>query len=337
VKPVRPLPGRSHRVAPLVPTPAPARLADDELPPLDLSIPPWPLTTVHVGGVAMAVRSTPPTGRTVEPALYVHGLGGSATNWTDLAALLRPWLDGEAIDLAGFGHSQPAPGGDYSLAGHARSVVSYLRESGRGAVHLVGNSMGGAVAILVATRHPELVRTLTLISPAVPDLRPRLAVHGPYLPLAALPAVGPAALRRLERMDPERRARGIIELCFADPSRLPPNRMAEAVAEVRRRSAMGWSSDAFVRSLRGLIGSYLQAGSRSMWAQLRTISAPTLVVWGNRDRLVDVALALRVAHSVPDGQLLVLDGVGHVAQMEQPVTTARAVLGLLQDARHTTG
>jgi pimeloyl-ACP methyl ester carboxylesterase len=337
VKPVRPLPGRSRRAVPLIAAAPPARLADDELPPLDLSIPPWPLTTVAVDGVTMAVRSTPSTGPTAEPALYVHGLGGSATNWTDLAALLAPWLDGEAIDLAGFGHSGPAPGGDYSLAAHTRSVVSYLRQSGRGPVHLLGNSMGGAVAILVAARHPELVRTLTLISPAVPDLRPRLAVHDPFLPLAALPALGPAALRRLDRMSPEQRARGIIELCFADPSCVPPNRLAEAVAEVRRRSAMGWSSDAFVRSLRGLIGAYLQPGARSMWALLRAISAPTLIVWGNRDRLVDVALAPRVANSVPHARLLVLDRVGHVAQMEQPVTTARAVLGMLQDARQVTG
>ena len=285
----------------------------------------------------MAVRSTPPTRPAAEPALYVHGLGGSATNWTDLAALLAPWLDGQAIDLAGFGHSGPAPDGDYSLGAHTRSVVSYLRQSDRGPVHLIGNSMGGAIAIFVAARYPELVRTLTLVSPAVPDLRPRRAIRDPLLPLAALPAVGPIALRRVERMDPERRARGVIELCFADPAMVPPNRLAEAVEEVRRRAVSGWSSDAFVRSLRGLIGSYLHRGTHNMWAQLRTITAPTLVVWGNRDRLVDVALAPRVASTLPNGRLLVLDHVGHVAQMERPVPTARAVVGLLQDARQVTG
>jgi hypothetical protein len=62
------------------------------------------------------------------------------------------------------------------------------------------------------------------------------------------------------------------------------------------------------------------------------IEAPSLVVWGGRDRLVDPGLAPRVAATIPDARLLVLDELGHVAQLEDPVTTARAVLGLLEDA-----
>ncbi len=309
-----------------------ARLAEVDLPSVDLSVPPWPAHRVDIGSTSLLVRSTPATEANAEPALYVHGLGGSSTNWTDLSGLLAPWLDGEAIDLPGFGQSGPSPDGRYSISAHARTVVHYLEQSGRGPVHLFGNSMGGAIAIRLAARRPDLVRTLTLISPAVPDLRPARAVRDPWLPLAALPAVGPAALRRLERMEPERRARGVIELCFADPSLVPANRLAEAVEEIKRRASNGWSSDAFVRSLRGLIASYLVPSERGMWAQLRSIAAPSLIVWGDRDRLVDVALAPRVARTLPHGRLLVLDRVGHVAQMERPLPTARAIVALLEDA-----
>ncbi|MEP6599901.1 MAG: alpha/beta hydrolase [Actinomycetota bacterium] len=311
-------------------TPPAARLADDELPTVDPSTPPWPSRIEPVAGVPLLVRSTP-GGPRAEPALYVHGLGGASTNWTDLAGQLAPWLDGEAIDLPGFGRSGPAPDGDYSLGAHARTVANYLHRH-RGPVHLIGNSMGGAIAILVAVRRPELVRTLTLISPAVPDLRPRRLAGDPLLPLVALPGVGALALRRLERMGPERRARGMIELCFAEPSLVPEHRVAEAVAEIRYRSGNAWSSDAFVRSLRGLIGSYVAMTPRSMWTRMASITAPTLVIWGDRDRLVNVSLAPRVARTIPDARLLVLPGVGHVAQMERPQTTARAILGLLQDA-----
>src|ERR1044071_4754741 len=69
----------------------------------------WPGRTVELDGTATFVRDTPATNATAEPALYVHGLGGSSSNWTDLAALLADKLDGQAIDLPGFGFSDPAP------------------------------------------------------------------------------------------------------------------------------------------------------------------------------------------------------------------------------------
>src|SRR6185436_866657 len=103
--------------------------------------------------------------------VYVHGLGGSATNWTDLAALLGPRAAGTAVDLPGFGRSRPPAGFDFTPATHADALLCFL--AGRNEpVHLLGNSLGGAIAISVAARRPELVRTLTLVSPAMPDRRP---------------------------------------------------------------------------------------------------------------------------------------------------------------------
>jgi pimeloyl-ACP methyl ester carboxylesterase len=68
-----------------------------------------------------------------------------------------------------------------------------------------------------------------------------------------------------------------------------------------------------------------------MWARMGAIKAPTLVVWGDRDRLVNVTRAARTARAIPGARLLVIRDVGHVAQMEQPGTVARAVLALLDD------
>jgi pimeloyl-ACP methyl ester carboxylesterase len=284
-----------------------------------------------VAGTQVFVRTTPSTSSDAEPALYVHGLGGASTNWTDLAALLSPRLAGEALDLPGFGRSGPSPDGDYSIAAHARVVTSYLQNSGRGPVHLFGNSMGGAVAIVVASARPELVRTLTLVSPAVPDYRPSLR-GDPRLALLLVPGVGPHVMSRTSRTPAEDRVRAVLELCFADPSRVPQHRIEEAVAEVAGRTGMRWASTAMVGSLRSIAGTYLRAGDRSMWARIARIEAPSLVIWGDRDRLVDVRVAPRVATTIPDARLLVLPGVGHVAQMEQPVASAAAVMGLLEDA-----
>jgi pimeloyl-ACP methyl ester carboxylesterase len=306
----------------------PARLSATPLPPLDVSVPPWPGRRVRVGAAELFVRATPSGG---EPALVVHGLGGASTNWTDFAGQLAPWLAIEALDLPGFGRSGPAPGRDYSMGAHARTVIRYLDESARGPVHLVGNSMGGVISILMAAQRPDLVRTLTLTSPAVPDLRPRRLRTDPLLTVALVPGTSGLIRRRIVRYPADARAQAVIGLCFAEPSRVPPSRLAEAVEEIELRDGYSWATDALLRSLRGLVRSYLATGRRSLWTQMAAITAPTLVVWGECDRLVDVALAPRVARTIPGARLLVLPDVGHVAQLEDPVTTARAALALLED------
>lgn len=297
-----------------------AVLSDRELPPLDPEQPAWP--GGETGG--LFVRQGP-TGD--EPGLFVHGLGGSSTNWTDLMAVLGGALDAQALDLPGFGRSAPPADGRYTVGAHARAVVRHLDRTGRGPVHLFGNSLGGAVSVRVAADRPDLVRSLTLVSPALPNLRPSRNTD-PRLGLLLLPGLRGVAERRLRQATPEQRARAVLELCYGDPSRVSPRRLAEAAAEVTRRSALPHDRLAFQGSLRGLVASYLVGPRRSMWAAVARVEAPTLLVWGERDRLVDVALAPRAARAFPDGRLLVLPGVGHVAQMERPDLVARAFLAM---------
>ena len=146
----------------------------------DTLAPPWPGRPVIVDGAATYVRETPATGPEAEPALYVHGLGGSSANWTDLAGLLADRLDGQAIDLPGFGRSDP--GRRYTLGAFAERVIRWIEHGDRGPVHLFGNSLGGAISVRVAALRPDLVRTLTLISPAMPFLDARRSVQGRMLP-----------------------------------------------------------------------------------------------------------------------------------------------------------
>ena len=293
----------------------------------------WPGQTVDVGGQKLFVRHTPPIGADAEPALFVHGLGGSATNWTDLAGLLRERLDIEAIDLPGFGRSGPSPRDDYSLRAHANTVIAYLEQAGRGPVHLVANSMGGAVSIIVAARRPDLIRTLTLISPAVPDIRVRIhPLRSDWrMALMVVPVLGSAAMRRVAaKTSVEARVRGTIALCFADPHRYPQARMDEAIDEARERMKNPWAEQAFLRSIRGIAISQFAQGKKT-WAALGRITAPTLIIWGDTDRLVAPDLAPYVAATVPDSRLLELKDIGHTAMMEDPETTARAIVALLED------
>jgi pimeloyl-ACP methyl ester carboxylesterase len=304
-------------------------LSDAVLPAVDTSIPPWPGEDRTAGGVRMHVRVTPGPGDAGATAVYVHGLGGSATNWTDLAAQLSTRVPGVSLDLPGFGRSEPPPGFDYSIPAHADAVARFVRGLDAGPVHLFGNSMGGAISMYVAADHPDLVRTLTLVSPAVPDLRPFVSrMSDPRLAIAYLPLVGASVRRRLAAVPVEQRVVQLLKLVFADVERVPQSRRDDAAAEFEERARMVWANPALARSTIGLFRSWLAPRSKSLWTLAPRIAAPTLVVWGSDDKLVTVRKAPRTARLIPRARLLVLPRTGHVAQMERPGTVARAVLGM---------
>jgi pimeloyl-ACP methyl ester carboxylesterase len=302
-------------------------LSEATLPALDPVAPPWPGEQVSAGGLRLYVRRTP--GPAEPTAVYVHGLGGSATNWTDLAGQLSGHANGISIDLPGFGRSEPVHGYDYALGTHVDVLARFLAGLGLGPVHLFGNSMGGAISMLYAAEHPELVRSLTLVSPALPDLRPFPSrLSDPRMPLMMLPVIGPRVRRALAAMSPAERAMQLVRLCFADPSRIPAARIAEAEAEAAERAGMAWAGRALGLSAAGLMRTWLVPRARSMWTIVPRLTMPTLVVWGTEDKLITVRKAPRLARLLPRGRLLVLPRTGHVAQMERPVTVARAVLGM---------
>lgn len=306
---------------------------DHALPVLPELRPPWPGAPVRLDGAVTYARTTPPAALRADPALYVHGLGGSSTNWTDLAGLLAGRLDGEAIDLPGAGRSDPAD--RYTIRTFAIRVIRWIEHRDRGPVHLVGNSLGGTVAVVAAAARPDLVRTLTLISPALPFLDPRRSVQSRMVPLLALPRATWLARRLLSSMTPEQLAQQVVTACFADPGSVPDQRFAEAVEEIKLRFTVDHYVPAYLATMRGLVASFLRAylpGAGSLWRAAAAVQVPTLVIGGYQDRLVDIRVPVRAARLIPDSRLLMLDGVGHVGQMEAPRLVARAIVGLLDES-----
>lgn len=314
--------------------------AEPELPPIDEFQPPWPGKVEDVGEVRLHVRRTDPalTPPGSPTAVYLHGLGGSSTNWTDLGAQLAPWAYGVAPDLAGFGFSEPERDFDFRLTAHAELVARYVEGLQAGPVHLLGNSMGGAIAVLLAGGRPELVRTLTLVSPAVPDLRPSpRRLSDPRLAIAFLPVVGKRARRQLVEMTPSERVQQVIDLCYADPARMPPHRLEEMAQELEQRMGFRWALPALNKSTLGIFRDWAGRGPRSIWHALGQVQASTLVVWGVNDRVISARKAARTVRSLRDGRLLMLRDTGHVAQMEQPHSVALATLELWRRANGPTG
>jgi pimeloyl-ACP methyl ester carboxylesterase len=300
---------------------------------------PWPgeLVRLDIGDVFVRCG---PVREGSEPALFVHGLGGSALNWTDLMGLLSepaaangaepdvPPFAGAALDLPGFGFSPPPEDGDYSLDARVAAVIALLDSRDRGPVHLIGNSLGGAISTRVAARRPDLVRTLTLISPALPDLRPRLLPL--RLAVVAMPGVGRWLLTKMQSIPPERRADTSIAELFVDPARQLPERRAQAIAEVIRRDGLGYAIDALHGSARSLLTEYTRLGAASLWSDAARVTAPTLLIHGSHDRLVHPAMSGRAARTFPNCRVIVLPRIGHVAMMEQPDLTAAEIREFLR-------
>lgn len=264
--------------------------------------------------------------------LCVHGMSGAATNWTDLMAELSPDFDSVAVDLPGSGFSPPpkSPRG-YSIKALARTVIRLIEALGAGPVHLMGNSMGGAVCIRAAARRPDLVRTLTLVSPVLPDRRFRRELL--EFPLAGLPFAGVRMMRRAQQMPPENRVAGVFATCYYDPSTVHQERFALEVAELRRRDALGYAPVTLSRAARTIVGEVLRPRRFSLWHAASRIPVPVLVLFGSDDKLVDPRLAAPAARAFPDASVVVLPQTGHVAQMEHPALVAARFREMVEAGR----
>jgi pimeloyl-ACP methyl ester carboxylesterase len=292
----------------------------------------WPGAFIATPRGEVFVRHDPPPregtgGDALEPAVFVHGLGGESLDWADVAAMLADRVDGHALDLPGFGESPPPARGELSLDAHAAAVVDVIRTIDRGPVHLVGNSLGGSVVTRVAAEHPELVKTLALVSPALPDLRPRLWSW--QLLVTLLPVVGTRLVDLALRGDPDKMAGRIFWLCYGDPHAVTDQRRAEVVAAACRRAELAYSGTVYRSSLRSLVSAYVQFGRRRLWRQAKQVGAPTLLVYGGRDKLVDPRMAKRAETTFPNAHLVLMLDAGHVAHIEFPDRVAATLRDFL--------
>ncbi|WP_233508482.1 alpha/beta fold hydrolase [Spongiactinospora gelatinilytica] len=288
----------------------------------------WPGELFDLGGREVYVRATPRGGD--QTAVYVHGLGGSATNWTDLMHRLQDVAEGYAIDLPGNGFSPAPEDTDYSIAAHANAVIGLIERVADRPAHLFGNSLGGAVSVRVAATRPDLVRSLVLVSPAMPDLLPR---YGPArVALSTLPGIGLWAVDRMRMIPAERRLSATFEMCYADATRIHPERFREAVEELRRRDGLPYAGAALVGCARAIVAEYFRRGEENLWRLAAKVSAPTLVIHGRHDRIVRPSMAARAGRTFQHVRLVLLPRAGHVAQMEYPDAVAREARRLIAES-----
>lgn len=252
--------------------------------------------------------------------LLVHGLGGSHLNWLAVAPRLAERHRVYALDLPGFGRS-PLAGRRSSIAANIDVLTRVIAALSDGPIVLIGNSMGGLISIGVAAMHPELVSGLVLVDPAVPaprSWRPRFdRVTRTFLAAAFIPSWGARRVgRAVAALGPEQLVYETLRLCSADPSRIEQAVVDAHIAlEAERLAQPGWQ-ESFYASTRSLVR--VLALKRRVVRWVRSVSAPTLLVQGDEDRLVRVEAARAVASLRPDWEYHEFAGAGHVPMMEVP-------------------
>jgi pimeloyl-ACP methyl ester carboxylesterase len=272
---------------------------------------------------AMGVRTSylesgPPD---APPVLLLHGLG--ATNASLLPVLADLAADHRVIapDLPGFGNSA-APSSPYNPAWFAAWVEAFQSATrSRGAV-VIGNSLGGRIALEAGLTHPKSVRGLVLLTPSPAFVRLRQLV-----PLVRLskPAVARLPLPQLShRMVVEG-----IRVMFSQPDRLPQAWYDAAADEARRVLRKPAHRVAFFSCARQI---YLEDayGKHGFWHRLPGLTPPALFIWGDRDRLVPSSFARHVAAALPHAGQIVLEDCGHVPQFEHPAETMAMIRGFLE-------
>jgi pimeloyl-ACP methyl ester carboxylesterase len=238
------------------------------------------------------------------PLLLVHGFGGAAWNFSELA----PLLPGRRLivpDLPGHGGSSPLPA--TTIAGFADVVASLLDEP----ADVVGHSLGGVVALRLAERHPRLVRSVVLAAAAGISSSTRLAEI--TIALAGIVQPGKLAGRRVERVARSRRLRNLV---FGSFEVANPDLLSErAVHAFLRGPAL--HTDA--------LGAGLALAADDPRADLERVRCPVLVLWGARDRQVPLEDGFEYARRL-GAPLRVIADCGHLLIGERPDVCARAVL-----------
>jgi pimeloyl-ACP methyl ester carboxylesterase len=248
-----------------------------------------------------------------QPLVFVHGLSGCWANWLEQLPVLAAERRVITLDLPGFGYSpmpaeQHPPGTAITISGYARLLDRMLGELEIDAAAVVGNSMGGFIAAELAIAFPQRVERLVLISaagvsttghpgstravPVIRRLETVLAATGAWVASKSETVARRARLRE-----------ALLNVVMRHPSRLP----AALAAEQLR----GAGTPGFLQGLQAVLDYDIRE-------RLPEIACPTLIVWGDGDRLIPVRDADVFEELIPDSRKVIFEDTGHMAMLERP-------------------
>jgi len=262
-----------------------------------------PFTRVHDVNLAYYMVGAGP------PLLMIQGLGGRAADWASVPGRLATHFQVITFDNRGTGQSDK-PDTEYSLELMADEAIAVLHAAGHRRAHVVGLSMGGMIAQLVALRHPQSVQRLVLLS-TTPGGR-HTVPPSPEAMQALIPDL---------TQPPAEIVRRSMEHIAAPGFAAQHPEVIEAI--VATALSAPTPQFVFARQLAAVMAS-------DRYDDLPTIQAPTMVIHGDADPLVPFDNGRILAARIPGAQLLALPGCGHLAMWEQPHPLSEALLGFLR-------
>jgi pimeloyl-ACP methyl ester carboxylesterase len=257
-----------------------------------------------------------------ETILLIHGMAGSSATWRDVMPELAEHYQVLAPDLVGHGRSDK-PAGDYSLGAFASGLRDLLDVLGIDAVTIVGQSLGGGVAMQFAYQFPERCNRLVLVSSGGLGREVSWMLRALSLPGAelVLPVVAPAFVRD----------RGNAISAWLSDHGVRSGRVAE-MWKAYASLSLPENRNAFLRTLRAVVDPGGQAVDASDRLYL-TESLPTLIIWGDHDTIIPVDHAHAAQEALPGSRLEIFEGIGHFPQVEAPEQFVDALLGFMRTTK----
>ena len=261
---------------------------------------PPPSTFPTVDGMSVHVRDEGPRDD-AEPIVLLHGTAASLHTWDGWTQELARRRRVIRLDLPGFGLTGPFPDDDYSMAHYVRFLTDVLDALGVRRIVLVGNSFGGNVAWHTALAAPDRVARLVLVGSggyAHPSTKTPIGFR-----LARLPVLSGL----IEHVLPRWAVESSVRDAYGDPARVTPE-LVDRYYELTLRAG----------NRHALVQRFRQVPAGVDADRIRAVSVPTLVLWGREDRIVPVEWARRFHEDIAGSRLVILDGLGHVPQEEDP-------------------
>lgn len=264
--------------------------------------------TVGVDGFELVYYAGGP--RSAEALIFLHGFSADSSNWLLLAPHFRDYRV-LVPDLPGFGETGYLGNKSYALDCQVARLKDFIDILRLERVHLVGNSLGGYLAAAFAAAHPERVASLGLFNAAGVDMPKRSPFYE-----AALAGDNLLLLRKPADFD------AILKLVYHRKPYLPGFLRDHLIALGMAQAA---DQDLIFQEVFG----------QRVWLddKLPSISAPTLILWGDDDRVLDISSIQLFKAGIPHAKIAILAQCGHVPMLEKPRPTARLLRQLLEEGR----
>ena len=240
-----------------------------------------------------------------EPLLLIHGFGGDKDNFTRLAGKLTRRYRVLIPDLPGFGEAGRDPSLSYAIADQARRLAGFVAALGIDRVQVGGNSMGGQIAVELAAAYPDKVSALWLLAPAGTAAAFDTEVVRTYAAGGEMPLL----------VRTPRQVEAMIAVTMSRPPFMPRS--------VRRFLGRRACAD---RPLHSKIMAELHGHPPSLDLLGRTLPVRSVIVWGSEDRILNPRAAERMREILPNSEVVMLDGIGHVPMLEAPGRVAKIFL-----------